>query len=46
MSLEELTIELNGLEFVIGQEVDRHISEGKFHQGESAVVQIVACKNT
>jgi SAM-dependent methyltransferase len=46
MSLKELTIELNGLEFVIGQEVDRHISEGKFHQGESAVVQIVARKNT
>ena len=44
MSLEELTIELNGLEFVIGQEVDRHISEGKYHQGESAVVQVVARK--
>ncbi|GHB69705.1 SAM-dependent methyltransferase [Psychrosphaera saromensis] len=46
MSLKELTIELNGLEFVIGQEVDRHISEGKFHQGESSVVQIVARKNS
>jgi len=45
MSLADLTIELNGLEFVIGQEVDRHISEGKYHQGESAVVQVVARKN-
>ncbi len=46
MSLDELRIELEGMEFMIGTEVDRHISEGKHHQGESAVVQVVACKKT
>lgn len=44
MSLEELETELKGLEFIIGIEVERHISEGKYHQGDSAVVQIVGCK--
>lgn len=44
MSLEKLKAELEGLEFIIGREVERHISEGKYHQGESAVVQIVASK--
>lgn len=44
MSLDELKIELKGLEFMIASEVERVISEGKYHQGESAVVQIVACK--
>ncbi|QDE29904.1 class I SAM-dependent methyltransferase [Shewanella polaris] len=44
MSLEELETELKGLEFVIGNEVERHISEGKYHQGDSAVVQIVGYK--
>lgn len=44
MSLDELKIELNGLDFVVGAEVERHISEGKYHQGKSAVVQVVACK--
>jgi len=44
MSLETLKIELNGLKFIIGDELERHISEGKYHQGESAVVQVVACK--
>ena len=45
MSLNELKEELSGLEFVIGQEVERHISEGQYHQGESAVVQVVARKS-
>ncbi|MGB6135376.1 MAG: class I SAM-dependent methyltransferase [Shewanella sp.] len=44
MSLEALETELNGLEFLVGIEVERHISEGKYHQGDSAVVQIVGCK--
>jgi SAM-dependent methyltransferase len=44
MSLDKLKVELDGLEFIIGNEVERHISEGKYHQGESAVVQVVACK--
>ncbi len=45
MSLDKLIIELEGLEFIIGSEVERNISEGKYHQGESAVVQVVACKS-
>lgn len=44
MSLDKLRIELEGLEFIIGTQVDREISEGKYHQGRSAVVQVVACK--
>lgn len=44
MSLDELKSELNGLDFLVGAEVERNISEGKYHQGDSAVVQIVACK--
>ena len=44
MSLDKLVVELEGLEFIIGTEVERNISEGKYHQGESAVVQVVACK--
>ncbi len=44
MSLDKLVIELKGLEFIMGAEVERIISEGKYHQGESAVVQVVACK--
>ena len=46
MSLDALKVELDGLDFIIGAEVVRNISEGKYHQGESAVVQIVACKTT
>lgn len=46
MSLEALESELNGLEFLIGIEVERHISEGKYHQGDSAVVQLIGCKTT
>jgi SAM-dependent methyltransferase len=44
MSLKELGPELNGLDFVVGDEIERNISEGKYHQGESAVVQVVANK--
>lgn len=44
MSLAQLKVELDGLEFIIGNEVERHISEGKYHQGKSAVVQVVARK--
>ena len=44
MSLKELESELDGLDFVVGAEIERNISEGKYHQGESAVVQVVACK--
>lgn len=44
MSLNDLESELNGLEFAVGTELERNISEGKYHQGESAVVQVVAYK--
>jgi SAM-dependent methyltransferase len=44
MSLYELEEELEGLEFIIGAETDRIISEGRYHVGESAVVQVVARK--
>lgn len=44
MSLAALREELAGLELVVGQEVDRHVTEGRHHQGESAVVQVVARK--
>ena len=44
MSLAALKEELKGLEFIIGAEVDRTIAEGKYHYGESAVVQVVARK--
>jgi len=42
MSLEGLKTELKGLNFVVGAEIERYMSEGKYHQGESAVVQVVA----
>lgn len=41
MSLDELKIELDGMKFIVGEEVERNISEGKYHEGESAVVQVV-----
>ncbi len=44
MSLNELKSELEGLDFTVGAEIERNISEGNYHQGESAVVQVVACK--
>jgi SAM-dependent methyltransferase len=44
MSLDELKQELEGLEFVIARETERLFDEGRYHQGPSAVVQIVARK--
>ncbi|MDP2549106.1 MULTISPECIES: bifunctional 2-polyprenyl-6-hydroxyphenol methylase/3-demethylubiquinol 3-O-methyltransferase UbiG [unclassified Oceanobacter] len=44
MSLEALEAELQGLDFAVAAEVERHMVEGKYHRGDSAVVQIVACK--
>jgi cyclopropane fatty-acyl-phospholipid synthase-like methyltransferase len=45
MSLNELKVELKGLDIIHGEELQRTIYEGKFHQGESAVVQVVALKS-
>lgn len=42
MSLAELKIELTGLGFIIAQETERNFDEGPYHQGLSAVVQVVA----
>lgn len=43
-SLDALQRYLSGLEFIIGHEIEREVSEGKYHQGASAVVQVVARK--
>ena len=42
MTLEALKRELAGLDFDIGQEIDREIHEGAGHDGMSAVVQVLA----
>ena len=44
MSLSELTLELQGLDFILAQETERVFNEGKYHQGAGAVVQLVAIK--
>ena len=38
--------ELKDLTFVVAQEIERPISEGVGHQGQSAVVQVIAKKVT
>jgi SAM-dependent methyltransferase len=42
MTLDELREELVGLEWLIAEETSRDVREGKYHQGTSAVVQVVA----
>lgn len=44
MTLEALRIELAGLDFLQGVERERVIHEGKYHDGPSHVVQVVAQK--
>lgn len=44
MTLDELKQELNGLEFVLGQEIDRDVVEGNLHSGRAAVVQVIGRK--
>lgn len=44
MELETLKEELNGLEFIHGQELVRNVSEGISHTGKGSVVQILAKK--
>lgn len=44
MTLGGLREELAGLAFEVGLETKRLVQEGKYHQGESAVVQVVARK--
>ena len=44
MSLEVLRQELSPLRFEISQEIEREVQEGKYHNGHSAVVQILAVR--
>jgi SAM-dependent methyltransferase len=46
MNLATLRQELKGLDFQHAVELERDIQEGQFHQGHSAVVQILALKST
>jgi hypothetical protein len=41
-SLDELRVDLAGLEFAVAVEREREIHEGAFHGGMSAVVQVLA----
>jgi 2-polyprenyl-3-methyl-5-hydroxy-6-metoxy-1,4-benzoquinol methylase len=44
MTLAKLRAELTGLVVEVGTERERHVDEGRYHQGNSAVVQLVARK--
>ncbi|WP_017301601.1 class I SAM-dependent methyltransferase [Nodosilinea nodulosa] len=44
MDLATLRQELGGLDFKQAAELEREIQEGRFHQGRSAVVQVLAFK--
>ena len=43
--LVDLKKELSELEFEIGHEIEREVREGKYHGGQSSVVQVLAFKN-
>lgn len=42
LTLDGLRDELAGLEFIVARELERDVTEGDFHQGRGAVVQILA----
>ena len=44
MTLDALRDELAGISFTHGQELERTVSEGKYHDGLSSVVQVMAVK--
>lgn len=44
MRLEDLRVELAGLELLVAQEIERDVREGTGHTGRAAVVQILARK--
>lgn len=44
MSLEQLKQEFAGLQILHGLETEREMSEGRYHQGLSGVVQVIAQK--
>jgi SAM-dependent methyltransferase len=43
-SLDSLRTELEGLDLIVAQDVDREVNEGKYHSGLSATVQVVGRK--
>ncbi len=45
VTLQDVKAELQGLDFVLAQEVKREVHEGVYHNGLSAVVQIVGLKS-
>jgi SAM-dependent methyltransferase len=46
VSLEDLHIDLEGCEFLLGRETEREVVEGCFHTGPGAVVQVIARKRS
>lgn len=44
MNLELLRQELDGLKFLHAEELERDVHEGRYHNGRSAVVQVLALK--
>jgi len=44
MTLKELEQELDGLEIILGQELERDVVEGLYHTGRGAVVQVIGRK--
>jgi SAM-dependent methyltransferase len=42
VTLADLRAELPGLEFAVGREIERDVTEGKYHGGRAAVVQVLA----
>ena len=44
MTLKELEQELDGLEIILGQELERDVVEGLYHTGLGAVVQVIGRK--
>ena len=46
MTLPDLRAELRGLDLAIARELTREVHEGKYHEGTSAVVQILGIRST
>jgi hypothetical protein len=44
VTLADLRSELEGLEFLVGREIERDVHEGRMHTGRSSVVQVVAMR--
>jgi hypothetical protein len=44
VTLADLRSELEGLDFLVGQEIEREVHEGRLHTGRSSVVQVVAMR--